>query len=130
MLCLGTNFDEGLAWIADHPMDGARAYNLSKEAVIVWTMDTCLRHRDRRIRINSVSPGPVDTAILDDFRTSMGHHQIQGAIDVVGRAGTPADIAPAIVWLASRAAPWVNGVNLATDGGLLAAATAAGWPTT
>ena len=120
-----SSFEDGAAWARDRPMDGARAYNFSKECVIVFTMTNCLRWWDRGIRVNSVSPGPVDTPILDDFRASMGHDRIEGAIAMVGRAGTPKDVAPAIAFLAGRAAPWVNGVNVVTDGGLLAAATAA-----
>lgn len=119
------SFDDGLSWVRDQPMDGARAYNFSKEAVLVWTMANCLRWWDRQIRVNSVSPGPVETPILDDFRDSMGHERIAGAIAAVGRAGRPEDVAPAITFLASRQASWVNGVNIVTDGGLLAASVAA-----
>lgn len=119
------SYEDGRDWVKDQPMDGARAYNFSKEAVLVWTMTNCLRWWDRGIRVNSVSPGPVDTPILDDFRDSMGHDKISAAIAAVGRAGTPSDVAPAILFLASRQAPWVNGVNIVTDGGLLAASVAA-----
>jgi NAD(P)-dependent dehydrogenase (short-subunit alcohol dehydrogenase family) len=119
------SFDDGLDWVRDQPMDGARAYNFSKEAVLVWTMANSLRWWDREIRVNSVSPGPVETPILDDFRDSMGHDRIAAAITAVGRAGRPEDVAPAITFLASRQAPWVNGVNIVADGGLLAASVAA-----
>jgi NAD(P)-dependent dehydrogenase (short-subunit alcohol dehydrogenase family) len=119
------SFADGVDWVRDQPMDGARAYNFSKEAVLVWTMANCLRWWDRQIRVNSVSPGPVETPILDDFRDSMGHDRIAAAISAVGRAGRPEDVAPAITFLASRKAPWVNGVNIVTDGGLLAASVAA-----
>lgn len=119
------SFEDGADWVRDQPMDGARAYNFSKEAVLVWTMANCLRWWDRQIRVNSVSPGPVETPILDDFRDSMGHDRIAAAIAAVGRAGRPEDVAPAITFLASRQAPWINGVNIVTDGGLLAASVAA-----
>lgn len=114
------SFADGLAWVADHPMDDARSYDFSKEVLLVWSMANCLRWWERGIRVNTVSPGPVETPILDAFRESMGHDRIGQAIRAVGRAGTPDDIAPAIVFLASRAAPWVNGTNLVADGGLLA----------
>jgi NAD(P)-dependent dehydrogenase (short-subunit alcohol dehydrogenase family) len=119
------SFADGMDWVRDQPMDGARAYNFSKEAVLVWTMANCLRWWDRQVRVNSVSPGPVETPILDDFRDSMGHDRIAAAVAAVGRAGQPEDVAPAITFLASRQAPWVNGVNIVTDGGLLAASVAA-----
>lgn len=113
------SFDDGRAWAEDQPMDGARAYNFSKEAVLVWSMSNSLRWWDRRIRVNCVSPGPVETPILQDFRDSMGADRIQAGIDLVGGAGQPDAIAPAIVFLASRMAPWVNGTNIVADGGLL-----------
>jgi NAD(P)-dependent dehydrogenase (short-subunit alcohol dehydrogenase family) len=118
------SFEDGVDWVGDQSIDGARAYNFSKEAVLVWTMANCLRWWDRQIRVNAVSPGPVDTPILDDFRDSMGHDRIAAAISAVGRAGRPQDVAPAITFLASRAAPWVNGVNIMADGGLLATSMA------
>jgi NAD(P)-dependent dehydrogenase (short-subunit alcohol dehydrogenase family) len=71
-----------------NPIDGARAYNFSKEAVLVWTMANCLRWWDRQIRVNAVSPGPVDTPILDDFRDSMGHDRIAAAISCGGSGGS------------------------------------------
>jgi NAD(P)-dependent dehydrogenase (short-subunit alcohol dehydrogenase family) len=119
------SFEDGRDWVRDQPIDGARAYNFSKEVVLVWTMANCLRWWDRNIRVNSVSPGPVDTPILDAFRDSMGHDRIAAAIAAVGRAARPEDVAPAITFLASREAPWVNGVNIVADGGLLASSIAA-----
>ena len=121
-LLLGTpSFEDGLAWAADSSMDGTRAYNFSKEAVIVWTMANSQRWWSRGIRLNSVSPGVIETPILTDFRESMGDGAIDWAINAVGRVGKPADIAPAIAFLASRATPWINGTNLNVDGGLMGA---------
>lgn len=121
-LLLGTpSFEDGLAWTNDNSMDGTRAYNFSKEAVIVWTMANSQRWWSRGIRLNSVSPGVIETPILTDFRESMGDGAIDWAINAIGRVGKPSDIAPAIVFLASRATPWINGTNLNVDGGLMGA---------
>src|SRR3954464_3417797 len=54
-LLLGTpTFEDGMAWAADSSMDGTRAYNFSKEAVIVWTMANSQRWWSRGIKLNSV----------------------------------------------------------------------------
>jgi NAD(P)-dependent dehydrogenase (short-subunit alcohol dehydrogenase family) len=121
-LLLGTpSFEDGIAWTTDNSMTGTRAYNFSKEAVIVWTMANSRRWWSRGIRLNSVSPGVIETPILGDFRESMGNESIDWAINAVGRVGKPSDIAPAIAFLASRATPWINGTNLNVDGGLMGA---------
>ena len=52
--------------------DGGRSYFFSKEALIVWTMQNRWTWRDRGIRMNAVSPGPVDTPILGDFLETLG----------------------------------------------------------
>jgi len=123
LLLATPSFEDGLAWATDSSMDGTRAYNFSKEAVIVWTMANSQRWWSRGIRLNSVSPGVIETPILTDFRESMGDGAIDWAISAVGRVGKPADIAPAIAFLASRATPWINGTNLNVDGGLMGAVT-------
>jgi NAD(P)-dependent dehydrogenase (short-subunit alcohol dehydrogenase family) len=52
--------------------EGGRSYFFSKEALIVWTMQNRWTWRDRGIRMNAVSPGPVDTPILPDFVETLG----------------------------------------------------------
>ena len=68
--------------------------------------------------MNAVSPGPVDTPILTQFRAVLGDARVSSDIDQVGRAGTAADIAAPILFLCSDAARWINGANIPADGGL------------
>jgi NAD(P)-dependent dehydrogenase (short-subunit alcohol dehydrogenase family) len=117
-----TTYEEGSSVVAQLGMDGSRAYNFSKEAVIVWTMANCLRWWGRGVRLNCISPGTVDTPILNEFRESMGHQQVANAIGLVGRVGAPSDIAPVVAFAVSKVAPWINGANLVVDGGLLGTA--------
>src|SRR5262249_58695019 len=70
------------------------------------------------IRINAVLPGPVETPILADFEESMGKDNLDGVKDLLGRHAAPADIADAILFLASDAARWINGHALVVDGGI------------
>jgi NAD(P)-dependent dehydrogenase (short-subunit alcohol dehydrogenase family) len=84
--------------------------------VRTWTNEL----RDRRIRVNAVSPGVIQT---EAYEKDMG---VEGAADYVkrvveeipaGRVGMPADIGNAVVFLASDDASFINGIELTVDGG-------------
>jgi NAD(P)-dependent dehydrogenase (short-subunit alcohol dehydrogenase family) len=97
--------------------EGGRSYNLSKEALIVWTMINRWTWRDRGIRMNCVSPGPVDTPILKDFLEVLdGRHEEDNKL--MDRAGTPEDIAPVVAFLCSDWSAWIRGANIPCDGGM------------
>ncbi len=123
--------DARLAELADAPadeirqeaaaMDGTAAYAFSKKLLNVWTSVQAARLIGAGCRVNAVAPGPVETAILDDFRRSMGADRIAAAAKLAGRHGTPDEIAAAAQFLLSPAASWVNGVVLDCDGGFGAA---------
>ena len=112
-------FDDGLAWLAGHPLSDADAYKFSKQALIEWTLQASVLLRERGVRALSVSPGVTDTPILGDFRASMGDDAIDQALRDAGRVGTPEDIGPVIAFLLGPDAAWVNGVDLRVDGGLV-----------
>ena len=59
-------------------IDPVRAYDLSKEAVIVWTKSMTADLLTRNLRMNCVSPAAVDTPILDDFMTAFGDRATKG----------------------------------------------------
>jgi NAD(P)-dependent dehydrogenase (short-subunit alcohol dehydrogenase family) len=106
-------------------MEGARAYELSKAALNRWVMRSAVQLRARQIRVNTVSPGPVQTPILADFEASIGRDRIDAAAAMVGRHAEPADIADVIAFLLSYAARWVNGTDVKADGGYHAVRTIA-----
>ena len=95
------------------------AYPFSKELVIAWSIKNANRWADRGIRVNVISPGPVDTPIIGDFVKSFGAHA-DDDIENAGGAGTVGGIASAIVFLANDSSAWINGQNIGTDGGLQA----------
>lgn len=101
-------------------------YPLSKELLLLWTQQAAHQplFKGRGIRVNAVSPGPVETQILREFRAVLGDAKVDSDIARVGRAGTASDIAPVILFLASDAARWINGANIANDGGLEASINA------
>lgn len=106
-------------FVDDERIDPVRAYDLSKEAVIVWGMANVARFRDRDLRINAVSPAAVDTPILNDFMSAFGDRAARG-VALTKRAGTASEIAEVIRFLGSPAASWVTGCNIECDGGLTA----------
>ena len=110
-----------LAFAAD--LDGSAAYDLSKKLLVRDTVLFAAQAHARGVRACAVSPGPIVTPILEDFRTSMGP-SVDAAGDLAGRHGTAAEVAAAVVFLLSPQASWVNGVDLVLDGGLLALRTA------
>ncbi len=95
-------------------------YPVSKEALLLWNYRAAHlpAFKDRGIRVNAVSPGPVETPILKEFREVLGDQRVDSDVVRVGRAGTSADIAPVIAFLCSDGARWINGANIAADGGL------------
>ena len=97
--------------------EGGRSYFFSKEALIVWTMQNRWTWRDRGIRMNAVSPGPVDTPILPDFVKTLGERAREDR-DTMDRPGTPQDIAPVIMFLLSDMTQWIRGFNIQADGGM------------
>ncbi len=110
-------FEDVPAFCKAHNIEGARSYFFSKEALIVWTMKNRWTWRARGIRMNAVSPGPVDTPILKDFIETLGA-RAEEDMRTMDRPGTPADIAPVVAFLLSDGSAWIRGTNIPTDGGM------------
>ncbi|XYD07646.1 SDR family oxidoreductase [Methylobacterium sp. NMS12] len=96
-------------------------YSATKAAVRNFARNWILDLKDRRIRVNTISPGVTETAGLDELFG--GGDQAAATKDFLatqipaGRVGRPEEIAQAVLFLASDAASFVNGVELFADGG-------------
>jgi NAD(P)-dependent dehydrogenase (short-subunit alcohol dehydrogenase family) len=125
-LTLVEGFPDATRLVAEQRLKNEEGYPLSKELLLLWTMRAAHQplFKDRGIRVNAVSPGPVETPILKQFRAVLGDERVDSDIARVGRAGTTADIAPVVVFLCSDGARWINGANIAVDGGLEASINA------
>jgi NAD(P)-dependent dehydrogenase (short-subunit alcohol dehydrogenase family) len=94
------------------------AYSTSKEALILFAKRLATTAWSQfGVRVNTVSPGPVETPILRDFEQAMGKDMLDIARSTVGRHATVIDIAPVIGFLASSEASWVVGQDIQVDGG-------------
>ncbi len=73
--------------------------------------------RDRGIRMNCVSPVPVETPILPDFPETLGERAEENA-KVMDRPGRPEDIAPVSAFMCCEGSEWIRGANIPVDGGM------------
>jgi NAD(P)-dependent dehydrogenase (short-subunit alcohol dehydrogenase family) len=114
-----TDADAVEKWQADQDPNFP-VYTTSKQAVILYSKRLAVPAFTKYgIRINTVSPGPVETPILTDFEQTMGKDVLDLCRATVGRHATVDDVVPAVAFLSSPAAGWINGQNLLIDGGFI-----------
>ncbi len=102
--------------------DGLSVYSASKGALRAFSRVLTSEVKSRGIRVNSIAPGPIETAIYDkmglpqDVLEEMG----KGFAEQVplGRFGSSEEVAKTALFLASDDASYINGVELEVDGGL------------
>jgi NAD(P)-dependent dehydrogenase (short-subunit alcohol dehydrogenase family) len=102
-------------------IEGMGVYNATKAAVRSFARTWAAELKGRGIRVNVVSPGPIDTPGLE-LLVGPGNAEafkfnMAGAVPL-GRVGTPDEIAKVAAFLASEDASFINGVELFVDGGM------------
>ncbi|SDJ63821.1 NAD(P)-dependent dehydrogenase, short-chain alcohol dehydrogenase family [Bradyrhizobium sp. Rc2d] len=103
---------------------GYTAYSATKASVRSFVRTWTAELKDRGIRVNAISPGPVDTPIIDSqAATKEGADAIRAnfvrAVPL-NRLGNPEEIAAAALFLASDESSYVAGIDLVVDGGMSA----------
>jgi NAD(P)-dependent dehydrogenase (short-subunit alcohol dehydrogenase family) len=103
-------------------LEGHAVYAGSKAAIEAFARSWALELKDRRIRVNVLSPGPTDTPILGKLGMPA---EIQSAVEAqaaemipFGRMGQDEDLARAALFLSSDDSSFITGSYLAVDGGL------------
>jgi NAD(P)-dependent dehydrogenase (short-subunit alcohol dehydrogenase family) len=103
---------------------GFTAYSATKAAIRSFVRTWTAELKDRRIRVNAISPGPIDTPIFDQQApTKEGADQARAQFAAAvpfGRLGRPEEIASTALFLASDEASFIAGVDLPVDGGMTA----------
>ncbi|GGF67300.1 oxidoreductase [Azorhizobium oxalatiphilum] len=101
------------------PGPGLSVYGGTKAALRAMVRGWVTEIKGSGVRINIVSPGPVDTASLRSFLGDQADEALAYLADrsTIGRIGRPEEIARAVAFLGSDAASYINGIELFADGG-------------
>jgi NAD(P)-dependent dehydrogenase (short-subunit alcohol dehydrogenase family) len=107
---------------AGRAFPGSLPYSCAKAGLVAMTRNLALELSPRHIRVNSISPGYIDTRLWDEYLKHVPDPDrvatCTTALHPVGRRGTPEDVAEAALYLANGSSSFVTGTNLVVDGGL------------
>ncbi|WP_025737047.1 coniferyl-alcohol dehydrogenase [Mycobacterium genavense] len=114
----------GIEWCRANPDALGNGYQLSKEAIIYYTMRSATPLGAKGIRINCSGPGVTETPILDQLRTAYGQGFLDDIPKPLGRVSDPAEQAAVLLFCNSGAASYITGQIIWVDGGNVGAAIA------
>jgi NAD(P)-dependent dehydrogenase (short-subunit alcohol dehydrogenase family) len=100
---------------------GISVYSATKAAVRSFARTWTNELRERHFRVNAISPGHIDTPILESWQKGEALTQMKEALAKnvpLGRLGDPDEIAKAVAFLASDDASYISGIELFVDGGV------------
>jgi 3-oxoacyl-[acyl-carrier protein] reductase len=104
--------------VASMPAKGAAVYSATKAAVDALTIALSQELGPKKIRINSVNPGMIETEGL--HATGIAASEMRTKVEAetpLGRIGQPDDIAKVVVFFATDEAGWITGQTLVLSGG-------------
>src|SRR5262249_10244562 len=117
IICMSSGAREGTPWTAYY--QGGAAYSAAKAGVHGFVRDVALELAEHGINVNAVAPGPIDTE-----RAGPGLRRLNETVDYspnrmtpLRRLGQPAEVAHAVLFLASDEASYITGHTLAVSGG-------------
>lgn len=90
----------------------------AKGGVLGLTLAAAATYASKRVRVNAVAPGLVDTPLTERITASETSRRASLDMHPLGRLGTPEDVAPTIAWLLGNESSWVTGQTLGLDGGV------------
>ena len=107
---------------ASHAFPGSLPYACAKAGLVAMTRNLALELAPRHIRVNSISPGYIDTRLWEEYLRHVSNPvevaARTAALHPVGRRGNPGDVAEAALFLANGNSSFVTGTDLVVDGGL------------
>ena len=101
---------------------GLSAYAATKHGILGLTKNAAVEYANERIRVNAVCPGAIMTPLMSDLPPERAAEIL--APQAMTRAGDPAEVAAAVVWLCSDDASFITGVALPVDAGSVAGVSA------
>src|SRR5215470_579288 len=105
---------------ASKGLEGFSVYSATKAAIRsfarTWTVDL----KQRKIRVNTISPGPIDTPARSGWPEEQVEQLLTSIVNAVplGRMGNPDEVAKAVAFLASDDSSYITGIELFVDGGV------------
>jgi NAD(P)-dependent dehydrogenase (short-subunit alcohol dehydrogenase family) len=107
--------------VASKGLGGSGVYAATKAAIRSFARTWIVDLKDRKIRVNVISPGPIETPGLKGAAPDAAGLEVMmdrmAAMVPLGRVGEPDEIAKTAVFLASDASSFVNGADIQVDGG-------------
>jgi meso-butanediol dehydrogenase/(S,S)-butanediol dehydrogenase/diacetyl reductase len=107
---------------AYHAFANAIPYACSKAGMIALTRNLALELAQKKIRVNAICPGYIDTAMWDEWLRTVpdpeATAQETAALHPLGRRGLPGDVARAVAYFGCSQSDWITGTAIVVDGGL------------
>jgi NAD(P)-dependent dehydrogenase (short-subunit alcohol dehydrogenase family) len=106
---------------ASKATEGLSVYSATKAAIRSFARTWTVELNHRRIRVNTVSPGSIDTPIMNPVMSEEEYEQFKNNVMKtipMGRMGSPDEVAKAVSFLASDDASYITGIELFVDGGV------------
>ena len=104
---------------AINPSTECGAYAAAKAGVVCLTQQMSLEWGEYGIRVNSMAPGFIDSGMAAPFYRNPAIRELRGSAVPLGRIGSADDVAECAMFLASDAAGYITGQNIAIDGGVI-----------
>ena len=104
---------------AIHPSMSCGAYAAAKAGIVCLTQQMSLEWGEYGIRVNSIAPGFIDAGMSAPFFENPAIRELRGNAVPLGRLGSADDVAECAMFLASEAAAYITGQNIAIDGGVI-----------
>lgn len=103
---------------ASKGIEASSIYNATKAAIRSFARSWAVDLKHRKIRVNAISPGPIDTPGLRNLVKTDGLLEQIKAMVPLGRMGSPDEVAKAVSFLASDDSSYITGIELFVDGGM------------